>query len=415
MAKYDAFKFPLDSASDRHMTPFKEFLVESTVRKLEQPMRVGGINPIAPLYATHVGTMRLPLLVGGVPVMDEIEDVLLVPGLQVTIISLGYFQLKGYDVITVGVKGAVAGHTKVLVDGKVRLEGTQQPGSPRTFVSFGDDGEYLMKKLAGEVVPQGLAISSNSNFSNKSALQAKVVFGSWSEKEERLMERKKKLVEEIVLLHNRLGHPSAEVLFETCKANLLFGEDPTLYRSLCKVVRNCDACLRGKAKARPHPAFSLNRSSVPGECWQYDTFGPSREFSLSGNKYAGVLTDACSMYSHVVFGRHKNQLPGKIVPILRVMSRTFSCFAKFRSDNAPELKVIWDLCAELGVLVEKTVPGESAQNAAAERMIGVLTEKARVLLLQSGASRGFWAEAFLYACWLNNLLAHRRLGWRVTS
>ena len=67
---------------------------------------------------------------------------------------------------------------------------------------------------------------------------------------------------------------------------------------------------------------------------------------------------------------------------------------------------------ELGVFVERTVPGESAQNAAAERMIGVLTEKARVLLLQSGASRGFWAEAFLYACWLNNLLAHRRLGWR---
>ena len=224
-------------------------------------------------------------------------------------------------------------------------------------------------------------------------------------------ERKRKIEESLMALHKRLGHPSSEVLFEVCKKYSLVENFPQL-RDLCNVVRKCEPCLLGKAKRIAHPAKSPNVSSTPGERIHYDTFGPSREASKSGSRYAGVMTDAFSMFSWVEFAAHKNQLPGKMVPILRQLARNFAMFKKFRTDNAPELKQMWDVCCEIGIMVEKTVPGESAQNASAERAIGILAEKARVLLLESGASRGFWTEAFRYASLLNNILVHRRLGWR---
>ena len=403
------FKFQLDSASDRHLVPFVEYLVEKTVTKLAKPIRVGGINALCPLYATHTGTLRIPLQVEGATVWEDIDEVLVVPKLPCSIISLGFFQGKGYDVHTTGVKNQIAGHTHVLVKGKIRLEGTQQIGSARTYVNLADGGKYFKELLAGEVVSHDPELFKNSNSSLQVLIPHKDVV---VEREEKKSEKKRKIEEELILLHKRLGHPSPEVLLETCKKYFPFPEDVANIREMVRIVQKCEACLLGKAKRIPHPTASKNRSSTPGEVWHYDTFGPSREASLSGNRYAGILSDDFSMYSFVDFAQHKNQLPAKMVPTLRYLSKTFNVFTKFRSDNAPEFKVLWNVCNELGVLVEKTVPGESAQNAVVERAIGVITEKARVLLLQSGARRGFWAEAFLYASMLNNILAHRRLGWR---
>ena len=104
------FQFQFDSAADRHLVPFLEYLDENTVTKFEEPVNVGGINVACPLYATHTGTLRIPLLVCGRMTWENIEEVLVVPNLPCPLISIGFFQEKGYDLNSIGVKGQVGWH-----------------------------------------------------------------------------------------------------------------------------------------------------------------------------------------------------------------------------------------------------------------------------------------------------------------
>ena len=157
------FQFQFDSAADRHLVPFLEYLDENTVTKFEEPVNVGGINVACPLYATHTGTLRIPLLVCGRMTWENIEEVLVVPNLPCPLISIGFFQEKGYDLNSIGVKGQVAGITHVLKDGQIRLEGIQNVGSARTFLHLADGGEYFKRKLAGTVVARDEEILKNSN------------------------------------------------------------------------------------------------------------------------------------------------------------------------------------------------------------------------------------------------------------
>ena len=147
------YQIPLDTAADRHMTPYLEFLIPGTIKVLAKRVIIGGVNPNAPLYATHVASMYLPQCVQGKLVWRSIRKVLLVPGLPCTIVSLGYLQQKGYDVTTHGVKGDRPGNTQVSNNGVVCLEGTQLPGTARTYLSLWEGETFVREKFGVDLVP----------------------------------------------------------------------------------------------------------------------------------------------------------------------------------------------------------------------------------------------------------------------
>lgn len=66
-----------------------------------------------------------------------------------------------------------------------------------------------------------------------------------------------------------------------------------------------------------------------------------------------------------------------------------------RSDNGTEFvnKLFEDFCAKNGIIQQKTVPYTPQQNGLAERMNRTLLDRVRCMLIDSGLSRGFWAEA----------------------
>jgi hypothetical protein len=78
---------------------------------------------------------------------------------------------------------------------------------------------------------------------------------------------------------------------------------------------------------------------------------------------------------------------------------------RFRSDNGSGEynKMFRSILAARGIAFEPCPPHTQHKNGIAERMIGVLTQKARAMMLDSQAPIHFWAEAINTACYL-----HRR-------
>jgi hypothetical protein len=62
------------------------------------------------------------------------------------------------------------------------------------------------------------------------------------------------------------------------------------------------------------------------------------------------------------------------------------------------------ILAAQGIAVEPCPPHTQHKHGIAERMIGVLTQKARAMMLDSQAPMHFWAEAINTVCYL-----HRRI------
>lgn len=79
---------------------------------------------------------------------------------------------------------------------------------------------------------------------------------------------------------------------------------------------------------------------------------------------------------------------------------------RLRSDNGGEytLDPFMEVCRKEGIVRHFTVRGTPQQNGVAERMNRTLLEKVRCMLLDSGFSKQFWAEAVTYACHLINRL-----------
>lgn len=225
-------------------------------------------------------------------------------------------------------------------------------------------------------------------------------------------ERKKERAE-AERAHVKIGHFGGRRTIMTMRAlglDYSFTEREAALASL-----NCEACAAGRAKRIPHPKVSMNRSTTPGAVWHYDTFGPTRHKSVGGAQYCGFLVDEASLHLYTFFAAHKNDLMPKVIDMLKQLRARGVCIAAVVTDNAAEFTLLWNFCAEVGIEVRKTVPGESAQNGLVERMIGVITEKWRCLRAASNAPFGMWAEGFSYARYLHNNTAHAGLDWQIPN
>lgn len=219
-----------------------------------------------------------------------------------------------------------------------------------------------------------------------------------------------KQIEEARLWHEKLGHIGARRLLATLtRAGVKPGFTE---REAAHAVHVCEACSAARGFRVPHPKFSAHRSTVPGEVWHFDAFGPARTRSIGGAYYYGVLVDECSLYTHTLFASNKSKLAESVVERLKQMRVRGVKIAVFVSDNAREFACIWKYCRENGIAIHLTVPGESEQNGLAERMIGLMTEKWRALRNAARAPKEMWGEGVSYARFLHNHTSHISLGWR---
>ena len=450
----DEHKAQLDSAADTHICGIPDLFVPGSLSDMEVPTKIVGISGSEHcLYAKKQGTIRLNIILNGRVVTQGIDDVLFVPEYLGVIIAQGILTGKGFDVRTKGCKHGKPGRTTILENGVIKLQGTQLPGSPRTYID-------IATSYSSVAVAQGGASTCTSVVEDKVAVETaksgsvvcpaqKSRLGTRNQQEEPnccvpevaevcisqkpsfpLLDfertgEKPAPEQKIVVQDNLPRAHHAKSSLERWHQRLHVGTD-RLRRTLDKcgihlsgvsnndVSSECHDCLLGKSKHVGHPKSSSNLSTVPGEVWHVDVFGPTRTESLGGSRYSCVVGDEASMYAQVFFGARKNEFAEKVIRFLEFAQAQYGIKIKeVCTDNAPEFIPLWEWCEKNHIKVRKTVAGESAQNGLAERLIGELTESARTLIISCGASMGFWTEAFSHACYIHNNTAHARIDWKL--
>lgn len=212
-----------------------------------------------------------------------------------------------------------------------------------------------------------------------------------------------KPTENSILWHRRLGHTSFDymTLLKNDVKNISFPKNCV-----------CETCIKGKHSRKPF-SDKGNRATQFLELVHTDLCGPMPIKSNGSNRYILTFVDD---FSHKLF-----------VYIIKRKSAVYKCFIKFRkmaekqsehsikvlrSDNGTEYfnNAFKKYCEHSGILQQRTAIHTPQQNGVAERMNRTLLEKVRCMLIDSGVSKSFWAEAVSTAAYIINRVPSKGSG-----
>lgn len=194
----------------------------------------------------------------------------------------------------------------------------------------------------------------------------------------------------IQLWHRRLGHISLNNM-KYLNVNVPSG-------------LKCKICIKGKQSRYPF-AHEGTRATEKIEIVHSDVFGPLKAKSIGGCKWFVTFIDDYTRKVFVYPMKKKSEVFKKFVDFKNFAERQSECKLKIlRSDNGTEYinKNFELLCSKIGILHQKSVPYTPQQNGLAERMNRTLLDRVRCMLIDSGLSRGFWAEALCTAARIIN-------------
>lgn len=219
--------------------------------------------------------------------------------------------------------------------------------------------------------------------------------------------------DQLVLLHERLCH-----MGWTRMMNLLHGgkvEDHGIdvaalgsssLSSAEKRVRECVACVKGRATRTAFGHRGLDRGSRPGECLHMDTYSVKveREGRLV-QEYGLVVKDMYSGYSwHDRFVSKDEVADGIIKVVLRAETQ-FGCRVKrMYSDGGTEFvnQKLKAFCDRSGKEWHPTPARTQQLNGAAERTVRTFKDYERTMTQHAGGSVKLWGRAAAHAAFVWN-------------
>ena len=151
---------------------------------------------------------------------------------------------------------------------------------------------------------------------------------------------------------------------------------------------------------------------MPLEIIHMDLCGPMRVHSHGGSRYFATFIDDDTRWCEVRFLRSKNEVFSAFKIFKAMAENLLERKIKYiQTDNGTEYcnKEFDDYLAECGIKRRTTVPYSPQQNGIAERKNRTLIETARCLMLESGVSPSFWAEAVNAANYVRNRCPSRSL------
>lgn len=202
------------------------------------------------------------------------------------------------------------------------------------------------------------------------------------------------------LWHRRLGHINEKYLDEVNNKQAVLGID---YKN--SKLNFCDACVEGKMTQSPFDHKVNKHTSRPLELIHVDLIGPMEEISLGGSRYVLDIVDDYTRRCFSFFLATKSETFEKFVEFKQRRENELNLKIKrVRSDNGGEFikRDFIELFKNEGIKWELTVPYTPQSNGVVERRNRTLTEKARTLLIESGLSKKFWAEAYSTATYVYN-------------
>jgi len=194
--------------------------------------------------------------------------------------------------------------------------------------------------------------------------------------------------------HQRLGHPGEAAIKFIVKGYI---DDGHIY----------DVCIQVKLKQKII-RIPVQRTTTPFKLVHSDLCGPFAICSSGGAQYFIVYIDDYFRHAEITV------LPDKYAETYTAAFQWFQAkvdgwgydIQRFSSDNGSweyNNKRFRSILAVRGIAFEPCPPHTQHKNSIAERIIGVQTQKARDMMLDSQAPMHFWAEAINTACYL-----HRR-------
>ncbi len=212
------------------------------------------------------------------------------------------------------------------------------------------------------------------------------------------------------LWHRRFGHPSTSYLKSLAEQRIIPQLTPQDIDGA--FTSPCITCTKGKMSQTPFRNSETTTTSIL-ELVHSDVAGPLPVRTNSGCKYWVTFTDDFSHYVWTFPAKKKSEIPHIFCDWLSyVENQNGRKLKTLRTDNGSEYSLLDELCAEKGIKRETTIPYTPQQNGLAERMNRTISVKINCMLIDSGLSPKWWAEALITATYLINRLPTRPLGMK---
>jgi hypothetical protein len=192
---------------------------------------------------------------------------------------------------------------------------------------------------------------------------------------------------------------------------------PAAMRSLIDGLKHddqkCEVCFKAKQK-RKIIRIPVKPTTRPYELVHSDLCGPFTTPSLGGKRYYIVFIDDYSRYTEVYLlaDKRAETCTGAFQQYqAHAKARGFD-IKRFRCDNGKgeyDNALFRSVLRVSGVSFEPSPPYAQHKNAAAERRIGAITEKARSMIIDSQAPYEFWGETVMTAAYLHRRTPHKAL------
>ena len=210
------------------------------------------------------------------------------------------------------------------------------------------------------------------------------------------------------ILHQRLGHPSLDVLKHVRRHAVGVPE--------CTILRDehpCEACAEGKMPASPFPA-STSRAEFIFDLVHSDLMELPIK-TRGGLKYVLTFFDDHTSHAWISLIRRKSDAAKHVKEFVAMVQTQFGKVMKeWQIDGGGEFASA-DLLNHLkakGIVVRKSLPYMHQQNGRAERFNRTLTDKMQTMRLAAGLQNMYWDHAALYALWLYNRVPIKRIAWK---
>ena len=222
-------------------------------------------------------------------------------------------------------------------------------------------------------------------------------------------------VDDVVLLHRRMGHASWTQMKKTCKAGAALGAgdisgltDAELSQAE-KAVRACTSCAEAKAHRNPLGHHGLDKGTKPGEVVHMDTFYAVTRDAATGKKkpqYCLLATDAYTEWRWASMHDSRLDLPQAVIDILQhCRSMTDKRVRLVVADLGGEFdnRLLQKYCSDRGIELKPAPARAKELNGVAEKSVDTVKNHARAMQLAAGIpERMGWAHAVRHHIYLWN-------------
>lgn len=319
-----------DSGATSHMCPHKEWFANITLEESVMTTATGERTRVA-----GYGSIEVISLINGRREALTINDVLFVPDLAVSLLSLGVIDKRGHEVI--------------LKEGRCSIKRNGQ------LIATGRHLSSTLYTMDFEQVVPSVNLVQNERTSLE----------TW---------------------HRRLGHVHLEKVAKTINWN---GPIPSNF--------NCEGCVYGKSHRQPFVKDEKKRMDNVGQLVHVDIAGPMSCPSIGGNRFFLLFKDDCSGLQFVYMMKEKSQVVESTKQFLmdwKLLTGDRQV-QRLRSDNGTEFKSgsFVKLMVNNKIRQEFSVPYTPQQNGFIERSIRTVTEAARSMIHGARVKQYLWAEA----------------------